>query len=50
MDTQAMTEIPGPHGHKRHAEDSLDSEQRLAKRFNLLNLGTALEYKTPPRT
>ena len=25
--------------HKRPAEDSLESEQRLAKRFNLLNLG-----------
>lgn len=26
---------------KRHADDSLESEQRLAKRFNLLNLGKA---------
>jgi len=43
MDTQAITEIPPPHGHKRPAEDSLESEQRLAKRFNLLNLGTALD-------
>lgn len=25
--------------HKRPAEDSLESEQRLAKRFNLLKLG-----------
>ena len=28
-----------PHGQKREAEDDLGSEQRLAKRFNLLNLG-----------
>ena len=27
------------HGHKRHADDNLEGEQRLAKRFNLLNLG-----------
>jgi hypothetical protein len=29
-----------PHGIKREPEDDLASEQRLAKRFNLLNLGT----------
>ncbi|KAI4150675.1 MAG: hypothetical protein LQ340_003950 [Diploschistes diacapsis] len=28
-----------PHGQKRVAEDDLRNEQRLAKRFNLLNLG-----------
>lgn len=28
-----------PHGQKRDAEDDLAHEQRLAKRFNLLNLG-----------
>ncbi|KAL8671668.1 MAG: hypothetical protein Q9168_003848 [Polycauliona sp. 1 TL-2023] len=27
-----------PRGQKRHADDNLDSEQRLSKRFNLLNL------------
>ncbi|KAL8774847.1 MAG: hypothetical protein Q9209_000786 [Squamulea sp. 1 TL-2023] len=27
-----------PHGQKRHADDNLESEQRLSKRFNLLNL------------
>ena len=39
METQTTTELSPVHGHKRHAEDNLDSEQRLAKRFNLLNLG-----------
>ncbi|KAL8990310.1 MAG: hypothetical protein Q9169_008152 [Polycauliona sp. 2 TL-2023] len=28
-----------PRGQKRHADDNLESEQRLSKRFNLLNLG-----------
>ena len=28
-----------PHGQKRHADDNLESEQRLSKRLNLLNLG-----------
>ncbi|KAL8776622.1 MAG: hypothetical protein Q9213_008195 [Squamulea squamosa] len=27
-----------PHGQKRRADDNLESEQRLSKRFNLLNL------------
>ncbi|MCJ1339674.1 hypothetical protein MMC09_004964 [Bachmanniomyces sp. S44760] len=27
-----------PHGHKRHAEDELENDQRLTKRFNLLDL------------
>ncbi|CAL8575157.1 hypothetical protein XPA_001099 [Xanthoria parietina] len=27
-----------PHGHKRRPDDSLESEQRLSKRFNLLNI------------
>jgi len=27
-----------PHGQKRHPDDDLENEQRLAKRFNLLNL------------
>ncbi|KAL8741138.1 MAG: hypothetical protein Q9190_006221 [Brigantiaea leucoxantha] len=39
MDGQVS--LPPPqHGHKRHADDNLENEQRLAKRFNLLNLGT----------
>lgn len=29
-----------PHGIKRSAESSLENEQRLSKRFDLLNLGT----------
>ena len=28
-----------PNGQKRRAEDDLRNEQRLAKRFDLLNLG-----------
>ena len=28
-----------PHGHKRRPDDGLESEQRLSKRFNLLNIG-----------
>ena len=28
-----------PHGQKRHADDDLKNDQRLSKRFNLLNLG-----------
>ncbi|KAF2234486.1 hypothetical protein EV356DRAFT_532795 [Viridothelium virens] len=34
----SCTEVSSPHGVKRPGDDSLDSEQRLAKRFNLLNL------------
>lgn len=30
------------HGKKRHADDDLAHEQRLSKRFNLLNLGASL--------
>ncbi|KAI9710129.1 MAG: hypothetical protein M1820_002931 [Bogoriella megaspora] len=37
MDTS--TEVSGQHGVKRPAEDDLEHEQRLAKRFNLLNIG-----------
>ena len=29
----------GPHGIKRRAEEELANDQRLIKRFNLLNLG-----------
>lgn len=35
---------PAPHGIKRAADTSLDHEQRLSKRFDLLNLGT---YPSP---
>ena len=28
-----------PHGQKRRADDELTNDQRLIKRFNLLNLG-----------
>ena len=42
METQMSTELSPAHGHKRHAEDNLDSEQRLTKRFNLLNLGIVI--------
>lgn len=28
-----------PHGQKRQPDDDLEHDQRLAKRFNLLNLG-----------
>jgi hypothetical protein len=41
-----------PHGKKRAAEGSLENEQRLSKRFDLLNLGTeapfALYFPSPP--
>ncbi|KAL9005205.1 MAG: hypothetical protein Q9188_002004 [Gyalolechia gomerana] len=33
-----VKEASTPHGQKRHADDNLESEQRLSKRFNLLNL------------
>ena len=39
--TEELRNSP-PHGQKREAEDDLESEQRLAKRFNLLNLGKFL--------
>ena len=31
-----------PHGTKRRAEEELANDQRLIKRFNLLNLGESL--------
>lgn len=37
-------EVPlkdAPHGQKRRAEDELVNDQRLVKRFDLLNLGEA---------
>ena len=33
------TGVEAPHGQKRRADDDLKNEQRLAKRFDLLNLG-----------
>lgn len=33
-----------PHGQKRQHDDELEHDQRLAKRFNLLNLGMAEVY------
>jgi len=42
MDGRQMQLAPIQHGHKRHAEDNLENEQRLAKRFNSLKLGKSL--------
>lgn len=42
MQMAARTEVSSPHGVKRCGDDSLDSEQRLAKRFNLLNIGLSI--------
>ena len=42
MEMVTRTQLSSPHGVKRHGDDSLESEQRLAKRFNLLNIGTSL--------
>lgn len=39
MMMDGVTAASIPHGQKRHADDSLESDQRLSKRFNLLNLG-----------
>lgn len=38
MDDYAEGPATLPHGRKRPANDHLESDQRLAKRFNLLNL------------
>lgn len=38
MDDPAEEASTLPHGRKRPANDYLESDQRLAKRFNLLNL------------
>ncbi|KAI9873686.1 MAG: hypothetical protein M1830_010721 [Pleopsidium flavum] len=40
MDGHQMEVESTPVGKKRHAEDNLENEQRLAKRFNALKLGT----------
>lgn len=37
MISRTMLSSP-PHGVKRRGDDSIDSEQRLSKRFDLLNL------------
>ena len=39
MDARQFNGVPTTHGRKRHAEDNLENEQRLTKRFNLLNIG-----------
>ena len=41
MDTREVIGLSNSHGQKRSADDNLDTEQRLTKRFNLLNIGTA---------
>lgn len=38
MDGPVTTASNLRHGHKRPASDHLENEQRLTKRFNLLNL------------
>jgi len=38
MEGRAIEGASVPHGQKRHADDNLDNEQRLTKRFNLLNI------------
>lgn len=35
----SQTMMSSPHGIKRRGDESLESDQRLSKRFNLLNLG-----------
>lgn len=39
---------PPMHGRKRRAENSLETEQRLSKRLDLLNLGTYAPPSPPP--
>lgn len=39
MDRQTAEFSVFHHGQKRRANDNFESDQRLAKRFNLLNLG-----------
>jgi hypothetical protein len=46
MDGRQM-QLEIQHGHKRHAEDNLDNEQRLAKRFNSLKLGMTYAFLVP---
>ena len=42
--SQAQHREP-PHGKKRPAESGLEDEQRLSKRFDLLNLGTRWQLR-----
>jgi len=42
MSSSTAQAPPPHHGVKRKALDSLDDDQRFAKRFDLLNLGTSL--------
>ena len=44
MEMETESTLPALHGQKRPPDDDLESEQRLAKRFNLLHIGiTTLE-------
>ena len=45
MSATAELRNSAPHGTKREPEDELEGEQRLAKRFNLLNIGS-VSYST----
>ncbi|MCJ1425777.1 hypothetical protein MMC29_003677 [Sticta canariensis] len=47
MDDYAEGPSTLPHGRKRPANDSLESDQRLAKRLNLLNLNQSGKYYIP---
>lgn len=46
MDGRQM-QLAIQHSHKRHAEDNLDNEQRLAKRLNSLKLGMRYALLVP---
>lgn len=46
MENRVIERASVPHGQKRHSEDNLEDEQRFAKRFNLLNLGTIFTFLT----
>ena len=45
MDFSAAETLQPAHGQKRPPDNELENEQRLAKRFNLLNLGTNVIYR-----
>jgi hypothetical protein len=45
---QQTSSQSAPHGKKRAAEHGLETEQRLSKRFDLLNIGTNLPLTTRP--
>lgn len=42
MDGRQMQLATIQRGHKRHAEDNLENEHRLAKRFNSLRIGMSI--------